>query len=173
VEIRKLTDADAEAYRAVRLRALREHPDAFGRAYEEAQGLDEMREEFRSQHDGRRSFILGALDGKLVGIVGCARERGVKNEHKGLIWGMYVAPEAGGRGVGRALLSAAIERARAWPGLEQLWLSVGTHNQRAGALYRGCGFERFGLERRALKLGDRYIDEEHLMLFLEAWRPPA
>ncbi len=173
MEIRKLTEADAEAYRAVRLRALREHPDAFGRAYEEAQGLDEMAEELRSQHDGVRGFILGAFGGELVGIVGCARERGMKNEHKALIWGMYVVPEAGGRGVGRALLSAALERARGWPGLEQLWLSVGTNNQRAGALYRSCGFERFGLERRALKLGDRYIDEEHMMLFLRDRGSPA
>jgi RimJ/RimL family protein N-acetyltransferase len=173
VEVRKLTEADAGAYRAVRLRALREHPDAFGRAYEEAQSLDEMTEDFRSQHDGGRAFILGAFDGELVGIVGCARERGRKNEHKALIWGMYVAPEAGGRGVGRALLSAAIERARAWPGLEQLWLSVGAHNARARALYRGCGFEPFGLERRALKLGDRYVDEEHLVLFLKDPGRPA
>jgi RimJ/RimL family protein N-acetyltransferase len=173
VEIRQLTEADAEAYRAVRLRALREHPDAFGRAYEEAQGLDEMTQDFRSQHDGRRSFILGAFGGELVGTVGCARERGMKNEHKALIWGMYVVPEAWGRGVGRALLSAAIERARKWPGLEQLWLSVGTDNQRASALYRSCGFEPFGLERRALKLGDRYIDEEHMMLFLKDGSSPA
>jgi RimJ/RimL family protein N-acetyltransferase len=173
VEIRKLTEADAGAYRAARLRALREHPDAFGRAYEEVQGLDEMTEELRSQHDGVRGFILGAFDGGLVGIVGCARERGRKNEHKALIWGMYVASEAWGRGIGKALLSAAIERARAWPGLEQLWLSVGTDNRRAGSLYRSCGFERFGLERRALKLGDRYVDEEHMMLFLKDSGAPA
>jgi len=168
VEIRHLAEADAEAYHRVRLRALRDHPDAFGRAYEEAQSLAEMAEEFRSRHDGEASFILGALAaGELLGTVGCSRDHGLKNRHKALIWGMYVAPEARGRGVGRALLEAAIDRARAWPGLEQLTLGVAVHNQPARALYRECGFEAFGLERRCLKLADRYIDEEHMVLFLE------
>src|SRR5262245_31316976 len=168
VEIRRLAEADAEAYRGVRLRALRDHPDAFGRAYEEAQSLEEMVEEFRSRHDGGSSFILGAFTaGEVLGTVGCSRDHGLKNRHKALIWGMYVAPEARGRGVGRALLEAAIERARAWPGLEQLTLGVAVHNQPARALYRECGFEAFGLERRCLKLADRYIDEEHMVLFLE------
>ncbi len=166
-----LTEADAEAYRRLRLRALRDHPDLFGRAYEEAQSLKEMVEDFRSQHNGVASFILGAFEGNLVGIVTCSRERGIKRQHKALIWGMYVAPEARGRGIGRALLLEAIERARAWPGLEQIWLSVGTHNRPAHALYRSCGFEVFGLERRALKLGDGYFDEEQMVLYLDRSAP--
>lgn len=53
METRLLTEADASAYRCVRLRALRDHPDLFGgRAYEEAQSLEQMVEEFRSQHNG-------------------------------------------------------------------------------------------------------------------------
>ena len=36
VEIRLLTDADAARWRDLRLRMLREHPDAFGSSYEEA-----------------------------------------------------------------------------------------------------------------------------------------
>lgn len=52
METRLLTEADASAYRRVRLRALRDHPDLFGRAYEEAQSLEQMVEEFRSQHNG-------------------------------------------------------------------------------------------------------------------------
>jgi RimJ/RimL family protein N-acetyltransferase len=165
---RRLTEADTEAYRRVRLRALAEHPDAFGRALEEAEPPDEMAEQLRTRHDGRESFILGAVQrGELVGTVGCSRDRPRKHRHKALIWGMYVVPEARGRSIGRVLLEEAIARARTWPGLEQLVLAVGTHNEPAQALYRACGFAVFGVERRALKLPDRYVDEAHMVLYLD------
>ena len=163
---RLLTAADTEAFRRVRLRALKEHPDMFGRAYEEAQSAAEMAEEFRTRHDGQAGFILGGFDSELIGIIGCARELGIKREHKAMVWGVYVVAEARGRGWGRRLLEATIRQARGWPGLEQLWLSVATHNSQARALYRSFGFEVFGLERHALKLGDRYVDEEHMVLDL-------
>jgi ribosomal protein S18 acetylase RimI-like enzyme len=167
VEIRRLTDADAGAYRQVRLRSLRDHPDIFGRAFEEAQDLAQMTEELRTDHDGTRSFILGAFDGELVGIVAVTRERGRKREHKALLWGMYVAPEARGRGVGRALVEAAIARARAWPGVVQIHLEVAVHNDAARALYDSLGFGVIGREPRGLRLPDRDVDEDYMVLLLD------
>lgn len=167
METRLLTEADADAYRRVRLRALAEHPEFFGRAAEEAETLAEMAEQLRTRHDGRESFLLGAFEDALVGITGCSRDRPLKHRHKALIWGMYVAPEARGRGIGRRLLGEAIRRARTWPGVEQLLLAVAARNEPARALYRSCGFEPFGVEPRALKVGDRYVDEEQMVLFLD------
>jgi RimJ/RimL family protein N-acetyltransferase len=164
--IRLLTPDDAEAYRAVRVRALTEHPDAFGRAIEEVETLAEITQRLGVRDEGRESFILGAFEDRLVGVTGCSRDRGLKHRHKALIWGMYVAPEARTRGLGRRLLLEAIARARTWPGLEQLALGVGIHNAPARALYRACGFEVFGVERHALKIGARYVDEEHMVLRL-------
>lgn len=60
---------------------------------------------------------------------------------------MYVAHEARGRGVGRALLLAAIERARALSGVEQIHLAVTTHNSAARALYVSVGFVAYGMAR--------------------------
>ncbi|MGH7267845.1 MAG: GNAT family N-acetyltransferase [Candidatus Rokuibacteriota bacterium] len=165
--IRALTEADAEAYRRLRLRALQDHPDVFGRAYEEAESPDEVVAALRSRNDATGRFVLGAFDPELVGIVACSREAGVKRRHKALIWGMYVAPEARSRGVGRLLVEEAVARARRWSGLAQLWLSVAVHNEPARALYRSCGFQVFGLERRALRLVDRDVDEEHMVLHLD------
>jgi len=164
--MRLLTAADADAYRRLRLRALSEHPEFFGRAIEEAETLAEITEQLGTRHDGRESFILGAFADGLVGIASCSRDRGMKHRHKAMIWGMYVAPEARGRGIGRRLLLEAIARAAAWPGLEQLVLGVATHNETARALYRSCGFAVFGVEPHALKLGERYVDEEHMVLRL-------
>jgi len=43
---------------------------------------------------------------------------------------------------------------------------VACDNTAAGALYRSMGFEMYGVERKAIRLGDRYIDEDLLVLFL-------
>ena len=137
-------------------------------AYEDVcdRPLAAVAEELRTRYTGRDSVVLGAFGPELVGLAGCFRMDGRKNAHKSLIWGMYVAPEARGHGTGRALLEAAIARARAWSGVEQVQLAVMTSNAPARALYRAAGFEVFGLERRALRVGDRYVDEEHMVLWI-------
>src|SRR3989442_2403705 len=161
---RVLTEADAPAFYALRQRALREHPEAFGMSPEEVGPVEVVAERFRAETAS--SFVMGAFDPGLVGIVGCVRERGVKQRHVAMIWGMYVAPEARGGGVGRRLLAAAIEQARRWPDLEQLCLDVVTVQTEARALYLACRFEIVGLKRRRVKVGDRYYDEEHMELLL-------
>jgi RimJ/RimL family protein N-acetyltransferase len=142
-------------------------------AYEEVRDrpLAAVAEDLRTRYTGRDSVILGAFGPELVGLAGCFRMEGRKSAHKALIWGMYVAPEARGHGTGRALLDAAIAQARAWPGLEQVHLAVMTANAPARTLYLAAGFEVFGLERRALRVGDRYVDEEHMVLHLRPLGP--
>jgi len=159
---RVLREADAPAFYALRQRALREHPEAFGMSPEEVGPVEVVAERFRTETAS--SFVVGAFDPGLVGIVGCVRERGVKQRHVAMIWGMYVAPEARGGGVGRRLLAAVIEQARRWPDLEQLCLDVVTVQTEARALYQSCGFEVVGLKRRRVKVADRYYDEEHMEL---------
>lgn len=161
--VRRLTEADAGIYRVVRLRALREEPEAFGSSYEEAlaRPLESLARRLRD------TVTLGAFnDAALVGTITFQREEGVKERHKGTITGMYVASEMRGLGLGRELLRETISRARVLPDLEQVNLSVVTANVPARSLYLSVGFEVYGLERRALKLGDRYLDEELMALQL-------
>jgi ribosomal protein S18 acetylase RimI-like enzyme len=165
--IRPLGPADAPAYRAQRVRALRDHPEAFGRSPEEVDSVEAWAEHFRADADSDVDFILGAFDGNtLVGVAGCRRERLVKHRHTAYIWGMYVAPEHRGTGLGRRLFVAAVARARTWPDLDSLWLDVTTTNHGARALYASCGFRTVGIKLRTLKVGDRYYDEELMMLDL-------
>jgi len=161
-----LTSLDTDAWVRVRLRALRDHPDAFGRAAEEADTAEEWKRRFETNENGRDAFLLGALEGGLVGVVGCQRSRGVKLRHSALIWSMYVVPEVRGRGIAAALLDAAIARARAWPGLDHLTLGVMSHLTLARRLYHSRGFETTGCHPRALRVGDTYYDEEQMVLRL-------
>ena len=165
ITLRQLGEADAALYRPLRLRAVREEPSAFGSAYEDEvdRPLSLTAERLANPH----GVTLGAFDGEaLVGMVTCIHEQGRKMRHKANIYAMYVAPEARGRGVGRALLTEAIARARAWPGVDLVLLAVSKGNEPAAALYRSLGFVTYGVEPRALRLDGRDIDEELMALDL-------
>lgn len=114
--IRRLTPSDAAEYRALRLRALREHPDAFRSSWEEeaAKADDWTAQRLRPDADVR---VLGAFadDGALIGTVGLHLERRIKLRHQAKVIGTYVAREHAGRGVGRALVAACIAQARPSP----------------------------------------------------------
>ena len=80
--IRARGPADTPAFRELRLRALQDHPDAFGRTPEEVDTTKVLAERFRENAQSEFDFVLGAFDGdRLVGLTGCHRERAVKTRH--------------------------------------------------------------------------------------------
>lgn len=165
MHIRALTEADAAPYRELRLRALKEDPEAFGASYERSaeQPIEWFIERIRSKPNG--SFTLGAFDQEqLIGTVGFVRDDGDKFSHKGDIWGMYVAPEFRGQDVGRALMLEAIKRVRAIDGLEHISLGVMRTQTTARQLYASLGFKAWGIEPNAVQVNDRFIDEEFMYL---------
>lgn len=167
VSIRPLAPGDFAAYRAVRLRGLAEHPEAFTSSFDEestAEGDARIARRLapspQSPHDG----MLGAFDGAtLVGTVGITVDMRAKTRHRGLVVGMYVVPERAREGIGRALVDAIIERARATPGIDSLMLTVTEGNDGARRLYERAGFAVVGREPEAVRVNGTAHDK--LLMF--------
>jgi len=158
IAIRRLLAADAEGYRSIRLAALADAPEAFGSdvATESASPVDAFANTLRS------GYVAGAFAGeRLVAIAGFRALEREKTRHRGDIWGVYVAPDARGTGVGRRLMEHVLDYARTQ--VLQVHLAVTASNAAAVALYEHLGFIRYGTEPRALKVNGRYLDE-HLMV---------
>jgi RimJ/RimL family protein N-acetyltransferase len=169
MEIRRLTEADAQVFWDFRSKALESEPNAFGESVEEhlLTTVDSLAQRLKS--NAADNFALGAFDGSaLVGTIGFYRMQPIKQRHKGWIWGVFVAPEYRGRGLARGLLVRLLELVTKIGELECALLKVAITQQAARRLYMSVGFRSFGVEPRSLKVADGYVDEEHMR-----WIPPG
>lgn len=165
LQVRVLTERDADAYQALRLRSLQEHPEAFASSFEEE--AQRTTGEISQRLSSPNVTVFGAFeDQKLVGIVSLIRNTRVKMRHRAMIGGMYVAPAGRGRGAGKLLLDAAIAQAAASPEIEDLALEVTCGNESARALYTKVGFRSIGVNPKLIRVGEQYFDIESMILSL-------
>ena len=141
MNIRRLTAEDAETLRPVRLEALRIHPENFGADHDDEAARPP--EWWRSRLENPDGALFGAwIDGDLAGIIFMGQERGKKHRHQGSIGMFYVRPQFRGRGVGDALMKAALEEAA--KRVEHVTLTVTASNEGAVRLYKRNGFTTVG-----------------------------
>ncbi|MBG9449506.1 acetyltransferase [Cytobacillus firmus] len=164
MEIRLLRQDDGEMYKEIRLEGLKKNPEAFGSSYEEE--ASRPPEVYGERFMAENSFHYGAFEnGKLIGVVSLVRDTGLKMKHRSNIYAMYVTESARKNGVGKSLVSKAVEKARSWDGVEQIHLAVMSENTPAKKLYASFGFEVYGKERHALKIDGNYYDEDLMALY--------
>lgn len=164
----RLGPADAARYAAFRLRMLREAPWAFGASPEDD----------RARHPRQIAAMLGqpeygilALeaeppDDALLAAAGIVRQTRRKSAHRASIWGVYVEKAHRGRGLGRAVTSAALDLARSWEGVDYVDLGVSANSPEAQRLYESLGFRPWGREPESLEHGGKRYDEVFMTLRL-------
>jgi RimJ/RimL family protein N-acetyltransferase len=95
-------------------------------------------------------------EGCIVGRLSIARDQHPASRHVADL-GLMVAASHRRRGIGTALLDAAVRWARA-AGVLKLELHVFPWNEAAIKLYENYGFVREGLRRGQYRRGDDYVD---------------
>jgi GNAT superfamily N-acetyltransferase len=144
IVVRRFTASEWPEYRDLRLRALAESPDAFGSMFDrEAKRSDD---EWRNRlalavRSDRELPLVAVVDGDGVGLAWARIDE--QQADLARLFQVWVAPEARGLGVGRALLEAAISWARG-AGARALRLGVTRMDSAAVRLYRRAGFVDVG-----------------------------
>jgi putative acetyltransferase len=112
----------------------------------------------RALSDEPRALLLLALrEGEAAGQVALRPDPCPGSAHV-CVLGIAVDPAWRRRGLGRALLTAALAQAAA-AGYRKATLTAFAGNEGALRFYEACGFVREGLRRAHLRRGDEYHDE--------------
>lgn len=141
ISVRNLDPDDWRTWRALRLRALEESPDAFGSTLAGAlerdteahwrAGVSPPMVSFVTETDGAPSGMARLMFSSTPG-------------DRAELISMWVAPENRDQGVGRALISTAVDHLAAHHPRTRLLLAVVETNAPARALYSRCGFAVVG-----------------------------
>ena len=161
VQIHRVTQADAAAT-AEYMRKLRAEVAA-GRLdtvpWRQPKTAEEQREFLIRVELNPHAVMFAAFAGEeVVGLVDIVGGLADFDRHQGTL-GISVARDWRGKGLGRALMEAAIAEAKSWPGFCRIELICVTWNTNAIALYESLGFAIEGRKRKAVKFRGRAEDE--------------
>ena len=99
---------------------------------------------------------VALIDDEVVGWCDVLPVHGETRAHVGTL-GIGLVPAARHRGLGRALMQATLDKARA-KGLTRVELAVRVDNRNAKALYERMGFRDEGLSRCAFRVDGQCVD---------------
>ncbi len=101
--------------------------------------------------------LVACVEGEVIGTLGLETVSRPRRRHVGQL-GMGVRDDWQGKGVGSALMQAAVDLADNWLNLVRLELDVYTDNTAGIALYRKFGFVVEGTHRAFAYRNGQYVD---------------
>ena len=144
MELRRIGKHEGARLRELRLRALRDAPHAFATTFEQAQARPPQHwEDFavKSEVAETQVTLVVVDDARWLAMASCFLDD--QEPHTAWLVQMWVEPESRGLGLGRRLVEAAADWARA-RGVTRLKTSVSEGNAAAEALYEAVGFRPTG-----------------------------
>ena len=121
------------------------------------QSVEGVRKRFFSETREGLYHLVACVDEEVVGHLGLETFTRPRRRHVGEI-GMAVRDDWQGRGVGTALMEAALDLADNWLNLTRIELEVYADNAAGVALYKKFGFEVEGTHRRFAFSNGEYVD---------------
>lgn len=154
MQIRKLSSEDCKLFLEFRSKALIESAQFFRVSAADDLKLDGTY--WRNRLDTDRVYGIFQLD-SLIAIGGLSRFVGEKLSHKGLIWGMYIAPSARGTQASDLLMAALLNGAKGF--VTHLQLTLMADNVRARRYYERHKFEVYAIEPASVMTEQGPADE--------------
>jgi ribosomal-protein-alanine N-acetyltransferase len=150
VTVRRIGPDDAEAFRTLRLQALRDAPEAFDSSYEREVAFPSA--EWTARLSRAATFVAEDAAGAWVGTA-----TGLAGGPAVHLVGMWVTPAARRTGAGRLLVEAVVGWARG-TGAREVHLTVVDGNTAAQELYGRTGFAPTGARSTRARDGAVEID---------------
>lgn len=156
MRIRDASSADLEAIRAIYAHHVE---TGFGSFETVAPRLEEIEARHRTVITADFPYLVADRgDGRALGYAYANAFRPRAAYRQTVEDSVYVSPNAAGRGVGKALLNALIERCIALELRQMLAVIGGSDNAASIALHRACGFEHVGTLKAVGRKFDRWVD---------------
>ena len=165
---RRLTIDEVEVYQKIRAEMLVDTPGSFARSPGDDRFRDAAFVEGVLSHATNRIYGYFDAGGECQSVAGFVREEPLKRQHVGQIYGVYTRPGGRRQGASMKVIQGLIDYAQGLEGVEMLQLTVSSEAPAAQALYERLGFQVWGREPKALRLGSDRPDEVHMWLDLSA-----
>lgn len=151
-------------YRALRLHALSDAPQAFGSSYAESRGYpdDAWMRRLRRVEDGETLLLFAEADGVLIGMAGAVWGGADDAPGVAMVISVFVVAAHRGRGIGHRLIQAVLAALRQRADLHTACLAVNSQQTEAIRTYLRAGFMPGDTVRNLMGDG-----QEHDELFME------
>lgn len=166
VTLRTATPEDAASILDLSLGISREDGFTVSEPDEIVQEMESRRRDLTEYRDSPdRLWIVAAADALVVGELDIAAMPRRRMNHRARL-GLNVRDGWRGKGIGRAMIRAALDWAAAQPAIRKVELGVMAGNTGAIALYRSLGFEEEGRRRMAFRFPSGRCEDDILMALI-------